>query len=648
MAEHEYFGNSTCRRLLEKLKTALGGKANQSEVARLSKEIADLGGAKSMVDNAVGATYPPAQRPAATEFDGYDIDILDSTADNVYAYIDNVVSGKDTVTKEIMGKDASGLYDIARYIYANREYCAWQKENYPKMYAWKNGSAVMYSTSVSPRIGDRVYAVPHVETSGVTTTVVPAKACILEGYRYSQSGGKFNSLSGCSTIIIPLPKNITVQPVITLVGMKQNASYSHMYAGSTNTLFPGTVNKSVSTDKTVFTITTELDTLKNYSYLAFMVASTGTDKQILVDGVEMAFETTTDTTAVGSIATQETTQTTTTEQGGTPITAVSATNRSRTIGGVEYARYAAGDVMPTVIYTAVDDNRNSGTTITDGGITYHRYPIGDLGANRKKLIPIFVYANEHGVIKDIVANETHEGKTPALVAARLLRDMASGAQEKNPLYQYIRDNCMLIVIPVANPYGFNHNLTDDINHANADKTSGYYNVNYVNINRNYDTPGWDVFKAENPTAATGAYPGSEIETQYIMNTMVESGAVVAMSLHGYASGNSQCAYQGQNPGNEVYDADKIAKINAFLQSNWGYKLVDYDAEPLENTPDKTAKSPSYITQCGAYGGIVEIAPDDNRASGFKQEATQHVCENAYAQVLNLAAMWLSDYLDSQQ
>lgn len=41
MAEHEYFGNSTGRRLLEKLKTALGGKANQSEVVRLSKEIAD-------------------------------------------------------------------------------------------------------------------------------------------------------------------------------------------------------------------------------------------------------------------------------------------------------------------------------------------------------------------------------------------------------------------------------------------------------------------------------------------------------------------------------------------------------------------------------------------------------------------------------
>ena len=628
--------------------------ADEKDVEQISQQIADLkeNGSGATIDEnaavhkAVGATYPPAQKPAATEFDGYDIDILDSTADVVYTYIDNVVSGKETVTKEILGKDASGQYDIARYIYAKREYCAWVRENYPKMYAWKNGSAVMYTTSVSPRIGDRAYAVPYVETSGVTTTVIPAKACILEGYRYSQSGGNFSALSGCFTIVLPLPKNITTQPVITLVGMKQNVNYSNIYAGETNTLFPSTVNKSVNADKTVFTITTEIDILKNYSYLAFMVVSTGTDKQILVDGVEMAFEITTDTSAVGGIATQETTQITTTEEGGTPVTAVSATNRSRTIGGVEYVRHTDGDVMPTVIYTAVDDNRNNGATITDGGITYYRYPIGDLGANREKLIPVFIYANEHGVIKDIVANETHEGKTPSLVAARLLRDMASGVQAKNPLYQYIRDNCMLIVIPVANPYGFNHNLTDDINHTNADKTSGYYNVNYVNINRNYDTPGWDVFKAANPTAATGTYPGSEVETQYIMNTIVESGAVAAMSLHGYASANSQCAYQGQNPGDVVYNADKIAKINTFLQSNWGYKLVDYDSEPLMNTPDKTAKSPSYITQCGAYGGIVEITPDDNRTDGLKQEANQHVCENAYAQVLNLTAMWLSDYLES--
>lgn len=51
MAEHEYFGNSTAHRLLEKLKTALGGKANQSEVAQLSEEIADKLSANQGAEN---------------------------------------------------------------------------------------------------------------------------------------------------------------------------------------------------------------------------------------------------------------------------------------------------------------------------------------------------------------------------------------------------------------------------------------------------------------------------------------------------------------------------------------------------------------------------------------------------------------------
>ena len=623
------------------------GAASAEKVAELSEAIADLGGAKSMVDSAVGATYPPAQRPAAMEFDGYDINILDSTADNVYTYIDNVVSGKETVTKEILGKDASGQYDIARYIYANREYCAWVRENYPKMYAWKNGSAIRYTTSVSPRINDRAYSSPYIETSGTQTVTVPAKACVAVGLRYSQSGGAFSAESGVSSVILPLPKNPTQAPVIALEGMTMHTVRTYVYGGTEPTSFPTTIGKTMNSDNSGFTVITDLDVLKNYSYIVFFVASTGTsgeyaNAKILLDGVEMAFETTTDINAIGSIATQETTTTVTTEGGGTPITAVSATNRSRTIGGVEYVRYADGDVAPTVIYTAIDDNRNSGTTITQDGITYNRYPLGDLGSNREKLIPVFIYANEHGVIKDITSSENHEGKMPALVAARLLRDIVSGAQAKNPLYQYFRDNCMLIVIPVANPFGFNYNVSSDVNTVG----NGYYNANSVNINRNYDTPGWDVFKSENPGSAMGAYPGSEIETQYIMNTMVESGAVVAMSLHGYASGNGKCAHQGQNPGNVDYDQDKLAKINAFLETNWGYSLVYYDEAPLMNTPDITSKSPSYITQCGSYGGIVEISPDDNRTSGLKQEANQHVCENAYAQVINLTAMWLSDYLEA--
>jgi hypothetical protein len=201
---------------------------------------------------------------------------------------------------------------------------------------------------------------------------------------------------------------------------------------------------------------------------------------------------------------------------------------------------------------------------------------------------------------------------------------------------------MLVVIPIANPFGFNYNLTEDTNTGN----SGYNNANNININRNYDTVGWD-------TAGWGATAGSENETQYIMNTMVESGAVVAMSLHSMGGNQSAnrgtCAYQGQQPDGTGYNEEKLSKAVSFLKDNYGYNLVNYDSGIAENMPDVTAKSPSYITQCGAYGGIIEFCPADSNKSleGFVHEMKQKVIENAYAQTINLTAMWLSDYLESK-
>jgi hypothetical protein len=337
------------------------------------------------------------------------------------------------------------------------------------------------------------------------------------------------------------------------------------------------------------------------------------------------------------------------------VTAVNATNRSRTVNSLEYVRYENGDVKPTVIYTDTDDERNNNVSITKDSVTYKRYPLGDLGANRKQLIPIFIYANEHGNPKEIdyapPAGDGHEGTMPAVVASRFLRDLASDKQEENPLYKFIRENCMVIVIPVANPYGFNYHLTDDVNVHKE----GYYNANGVNINRNYDTPGWDVMNnAGNDTGTMGAYAGSENETQYNMNTMVESGAVVVMALHGMWGWQGYVAHQGQNPdgngGYVDYDQDKLAKVSTFLKKNWGYTLRYYDMSngvpvPCKNTPNVTSKSPSYISQCGAYGGIVEFTEDDVRSSEFKIEHNGYPNENAYAQMLNLMAMWLSDYLE---
>lgn len=83
----------------------------------------------------------------------------------------------------------------------------------------------------------------------------------------------------------------------------------------------------------------------------------------------------------------------------------------------------------------------------------------------------------------------------------------------------------------------------------------------------------------------------------------------------------------------------------------GYNLYYYERttengeivnRPCLNTPDITSKSPSYITQSGAYGGIVEFNEDDIRTSEVVIERNGFTTENAYAQMLNLLAMWLAN------
>jgi hypothetical protein len=150
----------------------------------------------------------------------------------------------------------------------------------------------------------------------------------------------------------------------------------------------------------------------------------------------------------------------------------------------------------------------------------------------------------------------------------------------------------------------------------------------------------------------GAYAGSENETQYVMNTMVDSKAVVAMSVHTIAVGSTnligECMYQGQNP-NGGYTQSKINEIADDMKASYNLDFVAYN--PLECPPETTSKSPSFITQCGAYGGIIEyqchnpLATDEEIASGASI-FNSITMEQNYSLLLKFIAMWLSDYLDN--
>lgn len=633
--------NSKMKAICDNIRLRTGGTALLS-LDEIAEAILIIGGDVDIADwvhNAIGKTFPPAQLPAETAISGSDIDIMNSTSDDVYSYIDAVANNHpDYAVKETLGKDASGRFDIVRYMLANREYYAWCKKNYPKMYAWKSTSN-----------GETVPTFTNLKDSCTWTW----------GKRYSHSGQGFRDYANSAVVSVPVPAGTSV--TIRLKNVVMNTTYTGIYAGATDGTFTNSYTpegwKPTYTPPTFVTDSTgayvaTITKATTDRYVAFHINndSNKCPDAIITVNEEIAYTTVGgDTIYSTSISPRIGDTLYSTSYVGTAkgtVTAVNATNRSRTVSGGEYVRYESGDVEPTVIYTNKGDSRNGNATITQSGVTYNRYPLGDLGTDRAKLTPIFIYANEHGIERNPTPTGSYETKMCALIASRFIRDLCSGANAGNALYKYIRENCMLIIIPVANPWGFNYNLLTDSDVTG--KWGGYYNYNNCNINRNYDTAGWDVTLAggENATVM-GAYAGSENETQYIMNTMVESGAVVAMSLHGLGSWEGYCAHQGQDPDGTDYNQTKLTKVVNFLKNNYGYTLRYYDSQPCQNLPSITSKSPSYITQSGAYGGIVEFSPDDVKTSGWKQEMKSNVIENAYAQALNLMAMWLSDYLENE-
>ena len=223
------------------------------------------------------------------------------------------------------------------------------------------------------------------------------------------------------------------------------------------------------------------------------------------------------------------------------VTAVSNANQTRTVGGVVYTRDKTKDIEPTLVYTETayspnyigtyqglknevtrDNNgvKNKVGTITamsgnsmtcTDGYTYTRYPLGDRDESYRMKPTILLGANEHGLESD----GSGDASEPAIITARLAKDLC----ECDPRHTYLnmlRDKYQIVLVPIINPYGFT--------------VGKYTNSNNVNIDRNFDTPGWG---KDSVDTRHGAYGGSENETQYWMNTCVASKAVVGMANHSY-------------------------------------------------------------------------------------------------------------------
>lgn len=448
---------------------------------------------------AIGTVCAPRPQLPADGSEGSDVDLDNCQTTDIYALIDATADRYQAYCrKEVLGQDASGTLDVCRYTMVRGYWQAWIKRGRGKMYAWKNGSDILYSATISPRVGDSLYSTDYVGTVAGTVSAVPdALTRTVDGMDYARS-----QADDTEEVLLYKP---------------------------------------------------------------------------LYDSNQARFY-------------------------------------RLTNGAMSYAISSSSMTADTA-------------TMTNGDV-YLRWPAGDLDTQLRRKIQVVIYANEHG---------GYEQRDPGLVAARLIRDLCQGVPD-NPVLEFLRRRCCVSVIPVANPWGFDRFPAD----------AGYRNSNGVNINRNYPTPGWTVFHAANPGAADGAYPGSEPETQYIINTLAETGAAVAISIHGLllSATGTRVNYQGQNP-DGPYSADKLDALREDYWTRYQIPVTPYD--PLECPPESTAKSPSYITYIGAYGGIIELWSSDVQVEEGEpgRHNTAWVLEQEYSWMLKALAMFISDWQDRQ-
>ena len=330
---------------------------------------------------------------------------------------------------------------------------------------------------------------------------------------------------------------------------------------------------------------------------------------------------------------------------------IPGTPSTRTVNGLVFTRYKTGDVEPTIVYTKVEKSisaMNSGTVYNSAfgsqtnvttytkeaitcadGITYTRYPFEDLKADKTKPLSVFVLSNEHGHWGD--------NKVPSITLMRMAKDLCENRE--NPFLQWLKENAILTLIPVGNPWGYDPSA--------GDKGAGYNNSRGVNINRNYDTPGWagsDNNYGDNTTF--GEYPGSENETQHIMNTLHLCKAKVGLSMHGMGLGQSKkepteytdgLMWQGCG-----YDKTRMTKVAEVLFSDYGQLIGGHTT--WDQSYEYCGKSPAYIQYVGAVGGLNEI-PDYE--TGTLDLYTSTVMEASYTQLLLFLQTWCEEALEKE-
>ncbi len=460
--------------------------------------------------DSMGVFAPSPQLPAdGSEGSDFNADRNVIDCDQIYNYIAPLLTKYPRyITKETMGKDASGTYDWNRYVCCRHYYSAWRPQNRTVMYAWVSGSTTVYATSVSPRIWDIVYTTPYVGTAYAKVTGV----------------NNANQTRNINGLTFSRDKSKDVKPDLIFTESHYNPNLKFEYPNSIRRVY---------------------------------------------------------------------------NSAGVSINHISDAGYSDS-NGFTY----------------------DGDTLTDiNGNVYVRYPLGDRDMNFKKFPVIVLGANEHGTGGDPAI--------PAIITARMIKDLCETTTAQNPFLNLLKNDYMVVFCPIINPWGFSKSHQD------------YRNSNGVNLDRNFDTPGWGL--DPNTQTVHGAYGGSETETQYFMNTLVESGAIIALANHALGNGIDTTVGENSSAGlchymfgrNKSKWTDDLGKIAMTMSANYNLAFTDYGEAPPENW----AKTRSYIDWMGAEGGAIEMQSREGFVSaGDGEPYTALVMEAAYTQMLQVLYM----------
>lgn len=235
----------------------------------------------------------------------------------------------------------------------------------------------------------------------------------------------------------------------------------------------------------------------------------------------------------------------------------------------------------------------------------------------KKLARVFVVTSQHG----------HE-KSATYGMSYLIKDMLEHSLE-DPVLFYLRNFVRFIILPIANPYGWNANSSLGT-HGGIRQ-----NENGVNLNRNFGVSTWANYNDDPDYTTPGEYnyrgtaPFSEIETQNIRSAIVASHSDISLmiDIHTYGTDTTSAisiTFVGANKDSDgvmkkIYESfdqylcgvknhmDALYGVNLGLSQVYGSSTLDsvvnmtmqdygYDAVQV---PSVTLEVP-----CGASNGFL--------------------------------------------